>query len=137
MTALKCRPTVVIADNHPGILKKASELLADEFNIVATVSDGTGAVDAAVKFKPDVLVLDMFIPGIDGIEAARETKRLGLVAKFVLLTVEEDADYVEAAHAVGASYVLKSRMYVDLPMAIKEALAGRSFVSPFPVRTIS
>jgi len=97
---------------------------------VAAVNDGAGAVQAAVDFTPDVVILDIAMPGVDGIHAARQMKQLGLTAKVIFLTVHEDADYVRAARAIGASYVRKPRMHVDLLLAIKEALAGRIFVSP-------
>ena len=125
------RPRVVLADDHAGVLKSVREILGDGVEIVATVREGIKAVEAAIEFQPDILVLDIAMPGLDGMRAAMEIKRLGLCVKLVFLTVQEDHDYVEAAHSIGASYVLKARMNVDLPLAIREALAGRRFVSPF------
>jgi DNA-binding NarL/FixJ family response regulator len=81
------------------------------------------------------LVLDIAMPGLDGIQAAREVRRLTLAARLIFLTVQEDADYMRAAHDLGASYVLKHRMHIDLPVAMKEALAGRMFVSPRSLST--
>jgi DNA-binding NarL/FixJ family response regulator len=127
---LNHRPTVVLADDHIGILKRVSGFLAEEFNIVATVSDGIKAIQAAEKLRPDILVLDIGMPGIDGINAAREIKRLGIVSKLIFLTVQEDDDYIRTARAIGACYVVKCRMHVDLRSAIQEALAGRIFCSP-------
>ena len=128
---LSDRPTVVLADDHEGILKGVREILGDGFDIVATVRDGSKAVEAAIELQPDILVLDIAMPELDGMRAAMEIKRLGICAKLVFLTVQEDYDYVQAADGMGASYVLKARMHVDLPLAIREALAGRRFVSPF------
>jgi CheY-like chemotaxis protein len=121
--------TVVLADDHVGFLRKVSDLLTNEFNIVAMVSDGTEAVQAALEFKPDIFILDICMTGLDGIQVAREIKRLGLSTKIVLLTIQEDADYIEAARAIGACYVLKCRMHADLPLALEETLAGRTFIS--------
>jgi DNA-binding NarL/FixJ family response regulator len=125
------RPTVVLADDHEGILRSVCEILGDGFQIVATVRDGIKAVEAAIDLQPDILVLDIAMPGLDGMRAAMEVKRLGLWSKLIFLTVQEDHDYVQAAHSMGASYVLKARMHIDLPVAMREALAGRTFVSPF------
>jgi len=123
------RYTVVLADDHDGIIRKVSDLLTSEFNVVAAVSDGTKAVQAALEFKPDIFILDICMPGLDGIQVAREIKRLGLSGKCVFLTIQEDADYIEAARAIGASYVVKSRMHADLQLALEETLAGRTFIS--------
>ena len=123
------RHTVALADDHIGMIQKVSDLLADEFNVVARVQDGTKAVQAALDFNPDIFILDICMPGLDGIHAANEMKRLGVPAKIILLTVQEDSDYIEAARELGASYVLKSRMHRDLLMALEETLAGRTFFS--------
>src|SRR5580704_11474253 len=119
------RPTVIVADDHPGILTVASMLLIGEFEIIATLADGATAVEAIARLRPDVVILDIEMPGTDGIEAARQLKELGLAAKVIFLTVQDDSDYVDAACAMGASYVLKPRMYSDLLTAMKEAMAGR------------
>ena len=135
MALLDGRPTVVLADDHDGVLRRVKEILANEFNVVAAVSDGTEIVEATLKYKPDILVLDISMPGLDGIQAAREIRRLALSAKLIFLTVQEDSDYVHAARGLEASYVLKRRMQIDLPLAMQEALAGRLFVSPLSVLT--
>jgi DNA-binding NarL/FixJ family response regulator len=127
------RPTVILADDHTRILTVASMLLVGEFEIVAAVSDGATAVEAAAKLKPDVVILDIGMPGTGGIQAACQLKERGLTPRVIFLTVQDDADYVDAACAMGASYVLKPRMYSDLLTAIKEALEGRSFFS-IPLR---
>jgi len=130
MRSLDRRPTVVLADDHARVLSRVGELLADECNVVAGVSDGIKVVQAALKYKPDIVVLDIAMPGLDGIQAAREVRRCALPARLIFLTVQEDADYIRAAQDLGASYVVKRRMHIDLPLAIKEALAGRMFFSP-------
>ena len=135
MRSVDRKPTVVLADDHPRVLSTVGEILASEFDILAGVSDGIKVVQAALKYKPDILVLDIAMPGLDGIQAAREVRRLTLPARFVFLTIQEDADYLRAAHDLGASYVLKHRMHIDLRVAIREALAGRMFVSPRSLST--
>ena len=137
MTMPKDKPTVVLADDHMGILNRVSEVLAQEYNVVAMVNNGADAVKAVTEFAPDVLILDITMPGMDGIKAGREIKRLGLTSKLIFLSVREDADYIEAARAIGASYVLKPRLHVDLTLALKETLAGRIFISSFSDHFVS
>jgi DNA-binding NarL/FixJ family response regulator len=129
MTSLMNKPTVVLADDHGRILTEVMMLLADKFDVTATVDDGAKAVRAVAHLKPDVVILDIGMPGTDGIQAAHLIKDLGLSPKLVFLTVQQDDDCLEAASAMGASYVLKARMYSDLLTAIEEALAGRAFFS--------
>lgn len=123
------KPTVVLADDHGRVLSELKMLLRDEFDVVATVGDGAKAVQAVAELSPDVVVLDIGMPGTNGIQAAHRLRDLGFTSKLVFLTVQQDADCVEAAGAMGASYVLKARMYSDLSTAIAEALAGRLFFS--------
>jgi DNA-binding NarL/FixJ family response regulator len=129
MASSRRKPTVVLADDHGRVLSEATMLLRDEFEVVATVGDGAKAVQAVTELRPDVVVLDIGMPGTDGIQAALRLKALGVTPKLVFLTVQLDADTVEAACAMGACYVLKARMYSDLSTAIEEALAGRLFFS--------
>ena len=95
------------------------------------MSDGKAAIDAAFALQPDLVVLDVTMPELDGFGAARELRRRGSPAKVVFLTVQQDEDYVaEAMESGGLGYVLKSRMYSDLVYAIAQALSGCKFVSP-------
>ena len=123
------KPTVLLADDSDRILNVASRLLGADCEVVATAGNGDCALRAVNQFKPDLVVLDINMPGMDGIQAARQLQKLGPEPRVVFLTVQEDPDIVQAACAMGASYVVKARMYSDLPVAIKEALAGRVFVS--------
>ena len=123
------KPTIVIADDHHPMLEEISRVLEGEFDVVASAPDGALAVRHASRIKPDVVVLDIHMPGMSGIEAARDLIRSGSSAKIILLTIETDPAYVELAISMGVSYVVKSRLHRDLILAIKEALAGRMFVS--------
>ena len=129
MSTIVHKPTVVLADDYALVLEEVSGLLEDEFEIVGTAHDGKGAVRAVTVLNPDVVVLDIAMPETNGIEAAREFRNLGLAPKLVFLTGLEDSDHEAAASELGASYVLKCRMASDLMIAIREALAGRRFVS--------
>jgi DNA-binding NarL/FixJ family response regulator len=121
----------VLADDHATCLETTTRLLEPEFAVVKTVGDGQSLIDEAARLDPDVLVLDISMPVLNGMEAARRLKAAGSRAKIVFLTVHADSDYVRAALAAGAlGYVVKCDLASDLPLALREALAGRSFVSP-------
>jgi DNA-binding NarL/FixJ family response regulator len=125
------RPRILLADDHPGILEKATNLLQAEFEVVGRVTDGKAAIDAVFELQPDLVVLDITMPELDGFGAARELRRRGSPTKVVFLTMQQDQDYVaEAMESGGVGYVLKSRMYSDLVYAIAQALSGCKFVSP-------
>jgi len=124
-------PRVLLADDHAEIMTQTVNVLAGEFEIVGSVANGLNLIKAAAQFDPDVVVLDITMPGLDGIEAARRLKHSGCRAKLVFLTVHEDPDYVRAAlQSGGAAYVIKARLASDLITAIHEALAEHPFVSP-------
>jgi DNA-binding NarL/FixJ family response regulator len=126
---------VVLADDLSPVLSTVTKLLARSFEIVATASDGHGALDAALKLEPDLLVLDISMPGMSGIEVARELKRRGNNTKIVFLTVHEDSDILATCLTVGGlGYVVKVLMETDLIPAMNEALLGRPFVSRFSSR---
>jgi DNA-binding NarL/FixJ family response regulator len=125
------RVRVLLADDHADFLAAAARILGSEYEAIAAVGDGQAALDEAARLGPEVLVLDISMPVLNGIETARRLRAAGSGAKIVFLTVHEDADSVRAALAAGAlGYVVKCRLVSDLPLALREALAGRSFVSP-------
>lgn len=126
----KTRPTVVLADDHPRTLAATSQLMRQEYDVVAAVSDGLCAVDAVARLSPDIVVLDICMPGTDGFEAARRIRELAIPTRIVFLSITEDWDYALTASGLGASYVLKRRIYTDLISAVNETLAGRLFLSP-------
>jgi DNA-binding NarL/FixJ family response regulator len=130
MKDLHAKPTVVLADDHAGMLDMELQILGIELDVLASVKDGAQAVQAVTQFKPDVVILDIGIPVMDGMHAAFQMRQLGLPTKVVFLTVQEDPQYLQAATELGACYVVKSRMHSDLLVAVKELLAGRPFVSP-------
>jgi len=109
-------------------------VLADDLTpVLSTVaSDGQSALDTTLRLDPNLLVLDISMPGMSGIEVARELKRRGNNAKIVFLTVHEDSDILATCLAAGGQgYVLKVLMETDLIPAMNEALLGRPFVSRF------
>ena len=120
------RPRVVIADDHPGMRKAIEEVLSSSFEVVAAVADGRQAVEAAHQFDPDVVVLDISLPVLDGFGAARELVGRGTRAKLLFLSVHDADKYVADAIGAGAQgYVAKPRMAIDLEDAITHVLQGR------------
>ena len=125
------RPRVLLADDHALLLGAFEKLLSADCDIVGQVSDGRALVDAAEELRPDVIVLDISMPLMNGLEAARHIKQKARGAKLVFLTMNEDSDLAAEAFRVGASgYLLKRSAASELMTAIREVLAGRSYVTP-------
>jgi len=123
---------VILADDVAQVLTAVAALLKGKFEIVAMVADGKAAFDATLALAPDIVVLDISMPGLSGIDVARELKKRGNRAKIVFLTVHEDADILATCLAVGGlGYVVKVLMETDLVVAMHDALADRPFVSRF------
>ena len=124
------RPRIVLADDNDQILTFALMLLSAEFDVITAVHNGEEAIEAVNRLKPDVLVLDIEMPVLDGLRAAKRLIADGALTKIVFLTGLEDPEHVEYARSMGASaFVFKAYILNDLPRAISEALAGRFFSS--------
>ena len=120
-----------VADDHQAMLALTAEALAGECLVVGRVGDGCELLAEAERRHPDVIVLDITMPRLDGSEAARQLRRSHRPARLVFLTVHEDADYARAAlDAGGLGYVVKTRLASDLLPALRAALADRPFISP-------
>jgi DNA-binding NarL/FixJ family response regulator len=127
------RARVVVAEDLRPVLTTVVALLRESFDVVGSVSDGQAALATTLKLNPDLVVLDISMPLMSGIEVAQELKKLGNKAKIVFLTVHEDTDILRTCHAAGGlGYVVKLLMETDLVPAINEALAGHTFTSDFP-----
>ena len=125
------RPRVLLADDHHLVLARVLSLLKSTFDVVGTADNGRDLVDQAQRLQPDVIVMDIAMPILTGIEAAHELREAGSRVKFVFLTVHEEAAFLRACFAEGAlGYVKKSHLGTDLIPAINEALSGRSYISP-------
>lgn len=128
-------PRVFLADDLRDIRERVKELLKKDFDIVGSAHNGQEAIQAATVLNPELLVLDISMPGLDGIQVASRLRESGCKSKVVFLTMHEDRDYVEAAFSVGAlGYVVKSRIASDLIPALQSALRGQKFTSLQPVR---
>ena len=124
-------PRVLLADDHALILGAFEKLLAGECDIVGQVSDGRALIDAAQRLQPDVIVLDISMPLLNGLEAGRLIRRRLPHVKLVFLTMYEDADLAAEAFRAGASaYLLKRSAVTELATAIREVTQGRSYITP-------
>jgi len=124
------RPTVLLAEDHGGIREKVSNLLCEDFEMVGAVADGAQALVEATRLQPDIVVMDITMPHLDGIRATQLIRRKGLSSRIVIISVDEDPDVIAMAFESGAiGYVIKSRLNSDLVFAVEEALAGRTFAS--------
>lgn len=122
---------ILLADDHRRLLELVQGLLEPTFDVVTCVEDGESLVEAAGKLQPDVIVTDISMPKLNGIEAAGRLRESGSSSKIVFLTVHADPDFVQAALKTGAlAYVSKHRVNTDLVVAIGEAVLERMFVSP-------
>ncbi|MEC4668071.1 MAG: response regulator transcription factor [Nitrospirota bacterium] len=131
------RPRVLLADDHKIVVEGLRNLLEPEFELVGTVEDGRALVAAAAELRPDVIVADISMPLLNGIEAARQIKKADSGAKIVFLTMHPDVTYATRAFEAGASgYVLKHSAPSELVTAIREALKGRTYVTPMIAKDV-
>jgi DNA-binding NarL/FixJ family response regulator len=125
------RPRVLLADDHRVLSEGLKSLLQPYFDVVGIVSDGPDLVAAATSLDPDVIVLDISMPLLNGIDAARQIRSLGSRAKLVFLTMHREVTYATRALEAGASgFVLKHSAASELVTAIQEALKGRTYITP-------
>ena len=124
-------PRVLLADDHTLVLGAFEKLLTPDCEIVGTVTDGRALVDAVQRLKPDVVVVDIAMPLLNGLDAGRQIKKLRPTTKLVFLTMNEDADLAAEAFRAGASaYLLKRSAVSELLLAIREVMKGQSYATP-------
>jgi DNA-binding NarL/FixJ family response regulator len=125
------KPRILIADDHQILAEGLRGLLEPEFEIVSVVPDGRELVAAAKKHQPDVIVADVTMPSLNGIDAAVQLRDVGVKAKVVFLTMHRDVAYARRAMEAGAAgFVLKHSVASELVMAVRQALQGRTYVTP-------
>jgi len=121
---------VLIVDDNEEMLSRAAAVLGSGCVVVAAVTNGPAALKAAGSLRPDVIVLDIGMVGMNGFEVAARLRDSGSTAAVVFFTVHDDEEFVNAAKAVGGmGYVVKPRLAADLLLAVREAKARRPFVS--------
>ncbi|MBI4443578.1 MAG: response regulator transcription factor [Acidobacteria bacterium] len=131
------RPRVLLGDDHKIILEGLRRILEPHFEVVGAVGDGRALVAAAEQLHPDVIIADISMPLLNGIEAARQLQKSQVRAKIIFLTMHPDATYATEAFRAGASgYVLKSSAAAELVTAIQEALKGRVYVTPLVAKDV-
>ena len=124
------KPTVLLADDHSLVVEGICRILEHEFDIVGRLCEGTQLVEQAVRLQPDIVLADISLPGLNGIEAIRQLQRAGTCAKVVVLTQHSERMYVQAAFAAGAhGYISKQSAASELVTGLREVLAGRYFIS--------
>jgi len=125
------RPRVLLADDHNLFLGALEKLLAAECEIVGAVSDGRSLVAEAQRLQPDLVILDISMPLLNGLDAGRQVKQLCQNVKLLFVTMNEDSDLAAEAFRAGASaYLLKRSAASELLLAVREVMQGRSYVTP-------
>jgi len=125
------RIRVLLADDNQPVLARVAELLAVDFEVVGAVADGVALLEAVAALQPDICVVDLCMPVMNGIEATRKLREVQPDLPVIILTAHDDEPSIRCARSAGAcGYVVKARILMDLAPAIREVLAGRDFVSP-------
>jgi len=135
--SLSRRPRVLIADDHTFVAEACVKLLEPEFEVVGVVGDGQALLEKAPDLKPDIIVLDVGMPLLNGLEAGKRIKSLVRTVKIVYLTMNTDLGIAAEAFRLGASgYLLKTSAASELASAIREVLKGKLYVSPLITKDV-
>ena len=131
------RPRVLLADDHRLLREAFVKLLEPDCDVVGAVTDGRALLEEAPKLRPDVVVVDIAMPLLNGLDAARQLKRSMPSVKVIFLTVSEDPDLAaEAFRAGGSAFLLKNSAASELLQAIADVMQGRSYVTPLATRNM-
>ena len=131
------KPTVILADDHTLVLEGFRRLLETHCELLATVGDGHALLQAVVQHRPDIVILDISMPVMNGIEAARALKAKFPSIKLVFVTMHADPAYLRAAFQVGASgYILKQSLSDELTQALHTVLRGQTYVTPLIAKDV-
>jgi DNA-binding NarL/FixJ family response regulator len=134
---MKPRPKVLLADDHAMVVEGLAALLKERFNLVGTVGDGSALLESARTLRPDVIITDMAMPVLSGLEALRGLKAAKSAAKVIILTMHADADLATEAFRAGAcGYVLKLSAGEELVTAIEEVVQGRMYLTPLLTKDV-
>jgi len=132
---LRNLPRILIADDHTLVAEACKKLLEPEYEIVATVSDGRALVRAAIALRPHLIIVDVAMPLLNGLDAGQQVKEFVPAVKLLFLTMNHDADLAAEAFRRGASgFLLKTCAASELAIAVREILKGKSYLSPMIAR---
>ncbi len=124
-------PRILLADDQEEVRRTVAAMLEDEFEIVGVAENGEQVLQLVIEGAPDVLVLDIFMPVLNGIETAARLKDSGCRTKVLFITVHDDPEFLDAAMSVGGrGYVLKAHIATDLIPAIRRVMEGGIYISP-------
>jgi DNA-binding NarL/FixJ family response regulator len=125
------KPRILLADDHALVLEGFRRILEGHYELVGTVGDGRALLEAAKTMHPDIIILDISMPLLNGIDAAAQLKKICPKAKIIIVTMHADTDYVRSAFEAGASaYVLKRSAVDELEQAIRAVIEGHSYITP-------
>jgi len=125
------KPRILLADDHALVLEGFRRILEGHYELVGTVGDGRALLEAAKTMHPDIVILDISMPLLNGIDAAAQLKKICPKAKLIIMTMHADTDYVRSAFEAGASaYVLKRSAVDELEQAIRAVIEGHSYITP-------
>ncbi len=131
------KPTVILADDHTLVLEGFRRLLETHCELLATAGDGQALLQAVAQHHPDIVILDISMPVMNGIEAARALKSKYPLTKLVFVTMHADPAYIRAAFQAGASgYILKQSLGDELTQALHTVLRGQSYVTPLIAKDV-
>lgn len=131
---MAARLRVIIADDNPAMLEAVKHMLRNDYDVVAALEQARAVIAEVPKLKPDVVVLDISMPEMNGFEITRQLRSDLCRSKIIFLTVHEELDFIRAAFDAGASgYVFKSRMNADLRTAINTVLSDKVFIPEAPI----
>ena len=125
------KPRILLADDHALVIEGFRRILEGHYELIGMVGDGRAVLEAAKTLQPDIVILDVSMPLLNGIDAAAQLKKICPKAKVIIVTMHADTDYVRSAFEAGASaYVLKRSAVDELEQAIRAVLAGHSYITP-------
>jgi DNA-binding NarL/FixJ family response regulator len=125
------KPTVIVADDHRLVAEGVVKILEKDHTVVATPTDGPAFIEAVEKFRPDLAVVDISLPLLNGLDACRHVKNTCPTVKILILTMHSEQHFVNEAHRIGIEgYVLKTSVADELLFAVKEVLRGGTYISP-------